>query len=190
VDKIRPLLRRLQRNIDRAAVVVFAALTALVVFIWQAEQASPPTEPPPVPPSRMPDHLPNDEYAALMRSLTWNDTLFEERPLDDEHPLIEIIRQNLFLPREPPTEQEMIERVNQTVREAAAALSTARELPDDDPRKREQLERCIDRCDQIITVWSALSGGAQQGPAEEMRDEAQELLNTILGVGGEETAGD
>ncbi len=137
----------------------------------------------------MPEHLPNDEYAGLMRSLTWNDTLFEERPLDDEHPYIDTIRQNPFLQREPPTEQEIIERVNQAVREAAAALSTARELPDDNPRKLEQLKRCIDRCDQIITLWSALSG-AQQGQAQEMRDEAQELLNTILGVGEEETAGD
>lgn len=181
MEKLAPLLKNLEKNIDRLAIVVFVGLLAAVGWIWQGEQSASIPQPAEVPATAMPAHLPNEVYDELMSTLAWEGQLYHARPIDDEHPFVEIIRYNIFTEREPPSEDEIISEVNRLLDTADSALSSARGLDNADRRKQELLERCVRSCDQVITVWTAFSG-AQQTRAEELRSEAQGLLDEILGT--------
>lgn len=181
------LINKLQRNVDRVAVVVFFMLVGLVFYIWYGERTTDPGTSAQVNPSQMEPHIPNPEYAKVMEAFSWDGKLYEKRPIGDDHPMVDIVRYNLFAQREPPTEQEVIEQVNQAMQVATAALEQAKGLTNDDPRKEVLLERAIDQCDRVITVWAAVSDGAQQGVARQTREEATALLNELLGVTGETT---
>lgn len=176
MEQLKPLLRILQKNIDRVALVVFFALTGAVLYLQQTEGGDVPTvTPPPLTP--MPTHLPNDQYNQVLHSLSWDGQLYQPRPLDDEHPFIDLVRFNMFAEREPPSEQEVNQRVAELLQQAREAERLAGETRDPD-RMREELQQVIRLCDQVVTVWRAQSD-TDQAVAREMRERAQAALDAL-----------
>jgi hypothetical protein len=179
MDKLKPYLRLVQKNIDRIALVAFFLLTGLVIWFYISEKGAERTPPPEVTTTRMPAHLPDAEgnYERVIHNLSWQGELFAKRPLDENNPFIDLVRYNIFAEREPPTEAEINQEVRNQIQQAQAAFAAAQQTTDLD-RKREELQQVIRLCDRVITVWRAQSGTDQQ-IARDLREQAQQQLNAI-----------
>jgi hypothetical protein len=180
MDQLKPLLRKLQRNIDRAAIVVFFILTGAVIYFYQSEQSAPPAE---EPREIRATHLdvqvefPDENYQTVMTALSWGGDLYASRPIDRSHPFFAIIEQNLF--REPLTMQELHEQALELLEDAQTAFNQASQPGQSPEEVRVQLERTVNLCNRVIDIWAAQSGGAEQAEARALLERAQALLDSM-----------
>lgn len=183
MERLKPLLRKIDRNIDRIAIVVFLFLTATVIFLWNYEKTSDPDEPPGQPArAELDEKLPNEHYTKVIRDIAWDGDLYQARPINEEHPYYDLIRFNDFTRLEATTDQEIRERVEGMLSEAQTLYDSTEDMSDL-PLRLERLERAQRLCEQIIQVWSAQSGVAQGGARQLLEQVVADIeaVNTALG---------
>lgn len=181
MESLKPLLKSLEKQLDRIAVVVFLALMGAVIYFYQSEQGQAPAEEPAeVPPTDLEREVefPDASYTSVIETLTWNGQLYGDRPIDASHPYFEIVQSNIFTQRTPPTEEEVRQQALADLEQARQAFAAATTPGLTVEQIRESLERTVRLADRIIVVWSQQTG-VQQTDAVALRDQAQALLDQM-----------